>query len=245
MDSKVAEHIFQHLILNELKDRTRVLVTHNLPLVLPHAEHVVILDQKEQKILYQGNVAEIVKKLEEHFNFDGRSTDCEDELIHGFLWDIYTILSPSSNRSFLLSSSQTVIKDNHVVLSDTDAELHPEDGNSRSIKQLASAPSQLVGEEKKQVGSVPLSVYWYYLSAGGGVLTTVILALSCLGIAGSCYMQNYSLGRWMEAMESIDNSSHYSTFALALYLFCVLSVLFAYTFRSFVKIAAAFIASKV
>ncbi len=219
-------------------------MTHNLPLVLPHAEHVVILDQKEQKILYQGSVTEIAKKLEEHFSFEGQSTYCEDELIHGFLWDIYNILSPSSILPCLLSSSQTVMKDNHAKAT-ADAELHPKDGNSGSIKQLASAPCQLVGEETKQVGSVPLSIYWYYLSAGGGVLTTVILALSCLGIAVSCFMQNYSLGQWMEAMESNDNSGHYSTSALALYLFCVLSVLFAYTFRSFVKIAATMIASKV
>lgn len=125
--------------------------------------------------------------------------------------------------------------------------MHPEDGNNKSSKQgmslESSATHQLVDEETKQVGSVPFSVYWYYMSAGGGVPTIIIIALSCLWISGSWFMQNYFLGQWMEAMES--NSRHRSSFTLGLYLFCVVSIVTAYTFRSLVKIAAAVKASKV
>ncbi len=255
VDSKVAEHIFQHLILKELKDRTRVLVTHNLSLVLPHAEHIVILDEKEQRILCQGSVAEILKHLDLRLLSEGSNRKNEDEVSSGFLQDIHNVLElKMTDRSpielQLLSPSplnRQIVKSPHII----DDEEHPEDGNSKSLKASIQTPGigQLVDEEKKEVGDVPLSVYWFYLSAGGGIITTIVLTLSCLRIAGSWFAQNYFLGQWMQAMEAEEGGGKSDEYnrgtALGLYLISVMSVFAAYFFRSLVKIAASMKASKV
>jgi ABC-type cobalamin/Fe3+-siderophores transport system ATPase subunit len=47
VDVKVGEHIFRHLICGFLKDRTRVLVTHNLSLVVPKADTVIVVKDME------------------------------------------------------------------------------------------------------------------------------------------------------------------------------------------------------
>jgi ATP-binding cassette subfamily C (CFTR/MRP) protein 1 len=46
VDSHVGEHIFKNLICGFLADRTRILVTHQCALVIPHADKVIVLDGK-------------------------------------------------------------------------------------------------------------------------------------------------------------------------------------------------------
>jgi ABC-type multidrug transport system fused ATPase/permease subunit len=93
--------------------------------------------------------------------------------------------------------------------------------------------------ETKATGEVPWSVYWAYLKAGGGVMTVCGLLGSVVGISLTWLWQSYSMGHWLESIESGgDGRSHSQVFALCIYLASVLSLFAATGLKMFVQVLA-------
>jgi ABC-type multidrug transport system fused ATPase/permease subunit len=95
--------------------------------------------------------------------------------------------------------------------------------------------------ETKSTGDVPLSTYWFYLQAAGGLFVTICLITACLWISFSWLIQNYCLGVWMDAMQQPHSPAHPVQLrhyqenvqtTLNRYLFSVVSVIAAYVLRT-------------
>ncbi len=60
----------------------------------------------------------------------------------------------------------------------------------------------LVQKEEKATGSVGFSVYWFYLKAGGGILSVASILVTNALVPLTLFIQNYNLSSWMGAMET-------------------------------------------
>ena len=121
-----------------------------------------------------------------------------------------------------------------------------DEDDRRKSKQTSAVSASgkdtgIVVLEKKGEGEISLSVYWYYLKAAGGLSSLLGLLFAGIWVSLSWLSQSYSLGKWMEDMES-SHSPNGSSFHR--YLFCLFSVLSACTFRSLFQISSSLKAAR-
>ncbi|KAI9188154.1 Transporter of the ATP-binding cassette (ABC) [Blastocladiella emersonii ATCC 22665] len=143
VDSPTALHIFNACILGSLAGRTRVLVTHAAGLVLPHADHIVVMDAG--RVAAQGTLAECraaladrpaLLKLLDTSDADGESGSAAAGA---------SLVRPESPSGKSAKSA------------------------SLGVATTTSSAAPGIEEEEKRTGSVPWSVYKIYLVASGGL----------------------------------------------------------------------------
>jgi ABC-type multidrug transport system ATPase subunit len=175
VDSSVAEHIFQKLIVEFLSDRTRVLVTHQISLCMQHADSVVYTDSN--KSVLQCAPDELMKTLQNrrHLNIDSKLFL---DTISLAIQHNGTRHSASTNRNvnrplFELKSYEGVL-----LLQDGDHPPRPS-GTSSTTDEFPQI-LHLIQPETKSKGQVPLAVYMYYIDACGGKWVLLALVLICV-----------------------------------------------------------------
>ncbi|EFE45142.1 hypothetical protein TRV_00080 [Trichophyton verrucosum HKI 0517] len=147
VDSHTAKHIFNNAILGPLMmNRTCILVTHNVSLVLPQAEYAVIL--KNGRVTAQGSPKDLIE-----------AGAIEDDILkagsgsHG----------PSQLASRVPSNLEEI-----VAAQAKDTAAAGTNGAARPLKKKkATAASPPTNEEMKVTGSVPMSTIYMYLRAMG------------------------------------------------------------------------------
>lgn len=190
VDAHVGEHIFRqdicppyhyiqqapincticrNLILNFLKDRTRILVTHNIS-ILPYADQIICFDGVTNSIAANGSKKEVVEQLRIRLKSKGGG---ENEESANLFKRIINVLVEQEYQcpQNVESQSNTFHQDEMSTLMDK--------------KKQKEAGNGIVSIETKKNGDVPLSVYWYYLCACGGVVATVSLIITSLWISYS------------------------------------------------------------
>ncbi|KAJ5788264.1 hypothetical protein N7457_003254 [Penicillium paradoxum] len=189
LDAHTGRHVFEHALTGELgQNRTRILVTHHVALCLPRTDYSVLLENG--RIKYAGTIDEL--KASRHLEDILREEQAAEEADH---------LVDGDDNEFLNDEETTLQK----VISNTPrrrasaaANGHNHNGNGTTpaqsgTAQQGSTPKKFVEDEKRETGSVRLSVYLAFLNKGGSVafwlLTiSVFLLFSCLMIGRAWWM---------------------------------------------------------
>ncbi|XP_060888303.1 ATP-binding cassette sub-family C member 4-like [Labrus mixtus] len=188
VDAEVGKHLFELCICGLLKNKIRILVTHQLQ-HLRAGDQVLVL--KEGHIMAQGTYSDLqgsgldfvslVKSVEEQ---DGGSADTDR-------------VSLQSHRSHCSSSS-----------------LLPPDSNNKA-DQLPAEAVQSMAEETRVDGDVGGHVYCKYFTAGCNLLVLLIILLLSLTAEAAYILQDWWLVYWTkeEASNTTTNAvtkSHFN-----------------------------------
>ncbi|GFN81907.1 multidrug resistance-associated protein 4 [Plakobranchus ocellatus] len=181
VDTAVGKHIFDKCIVKYLREKPRILVTHQVQL-LPVADNIIILT--EGKIVSQGtytelsqsgvNFSELLKLSEEEDQEWAKQKEKAagqqgDSLLHRE--------NPKITRSDSVASSYSIAKD-----------YEPE-------------PVQLPEQEERAKGSIELKVYMKYFKAGTGIIMSILVIFFLL-LAQVLYIaSDWWLARWSNKIE--------------------------------------------
>ena len=223
VDAHVGSHIFKHLICNFLLGRTRILSTHLLSLAIPNADYVMVLGSTGTLLAYS-HPKDLPDKLNQYciplhsqkkFEYSNENRARNNSNVNEFSFadtesycaaivDIVEHMSDSSKIELSSPTSEPLLET--VTL---------ENGS------MEQNQNKFVQDESKATGSIGWPVYWFYISACGGLAVGLIwLTLSVSIVITSTY-QNYALGEWVRYLElqshnGIAKSSIQSSFNLYL-----------------------------
>ncbi|RUS91067.1 hypothetical protein EGW08_001195, partial [Elysia chlorotica] len=179
VDSAVGRHIFEKCIVKFLKNKPRILVTHQVQF-LPVADNIFIL--KEGKINSQGSFTELSQSGVDFSELLKRSEEEEE-----------TERQKSVGRQ--LSSGSHHLESRDPMMTSSHTSLHS------MVEDYEPEPVQLPDEEERAQGSVGLKVYVDYFKAGTGLFKFILLVLVNL-LAQACYVgSDWWLSRWSNQEE--------------------------------------------
>jgi len=263
VDAHVGDYLFKHLICDFLQDRTRVLVTHAISLVVPKADLVIILNNEkkslevccvpaelESKLCTKRNTdmpkpgvvspdaGGICMKIKHHGDTNSlamKSVESIDRFLDLLIDSTKHRVDESSygnsgNTGNTTSDDEVMCEDSAV---DEDITAHNRETshgvfNEVSLESSNAAAAtvsdgvdsaEFVEKEFKAKGTIKWNVYWFYLSACGGVLSSICLILADASVPLAQFMQNYTLGEWINDLES--DISKRDRIGLIHYLLCV------------------------
>ncbi|KAK3702318.1 hypothetical protein RRG08_008706 [Elysia crispata] len=194
VDTVVGRHIFEKCIVKYLKDKPRILVTHQVQL-LPVADNIVILT--DGKMVGQGTYAELSKS---GVDFSELLKLSEDDKLEMSL--------AGHDKSGSGGDHETI-----------PGYKRPRAGSTTSLDSLGDdyVPDavQLPEEEERETGSVDLKVFTEYFKAGAGICFFTLLVLFVL-LAQVLYVaSDWWLARWTNKIEdrhsALEANSHNTT----------------------------------
>lgn len=179
LDAHIAKHVFENCINGPLmKERTRILVTHQVGLCLSAASYVLALENGTTK--HVGNVSDL------------RRTGSLQNLIEEVDRDMEEVKKEAEEEA--------IVKGDAVTQSNKDSSPVAQDSGLPAKK-----PRKLVDEEAKFSGKVTLATYLRYLRSQGTLFfTALILTLMVVELALTT-LGSYWIRRWSST--SIDTSS--------------------------------------
>ena len=246
----VGDQIFRELICGFLQDRTRVLVTHQVAMVIPEATLVVCLDGL-------GGVAACCAPAELSSELSGFMGEKSSKLgidssnaSFGFLEMLSNLSTDSQLGRDYVTTPRTPPAAASSALSlqlPGDGSATSEEADEKKAKTAKNATPEgvvlLVEKEGKNTGSVGFDVYWFYLKSCGGVMSAVLLIGCMLALPMSWFVQSYALGQWMRALE-FGRSRRVVWGTLAGYLLSVVLVVVVTTFQAVYGAISTFRGSK-
>ncbi|KAM6945546.1 ATP-binding cassette sub-family C member 4 [Aplochiton taeniatus] len=187
VDAEVGRHLFEQCICGLLRNKPRILVTHQLQ-YLQAADQILVL--KEGHMVVRGTYQELqrsgldftslLKKEEEEEPPQAPGTDPNS-------WSLRTrTLSQISVRS--QTSSVHSAKD--------------------SADQLPAEPVLTVVEESRSEGNIGVSLYFRYLRAGANVLLLLIVMVVNILAQVAYVLQDWWLAYWAGQQEKLTASSN-------------------------------------
>lgn len=162
LDAHTGRHVYEHALTGELgQGRTRVLVTHHVALCLPRADYSVLLENGCVK--YAGTIEELRKS--NHLDDILREEQAADSGDHN-----------TEDSEALLDTEESNLQ---KVISNTSRRRASSAGHGAAPKP--GVPKKFVEEEKREVGSIQLSIYKTYFSMGGSLFIWMITVLVYIG----------------------------------------------------------------
>ncbi|KAM9748173.1 ATP-binding cassette sub-family C member 3 [Dama dama] len=237
VDSHVAKHIFDQVIGPEgvLAGKTRVLVTHGISF-LPQTDFVIVLsdghvsEMGTYSALLQrdGTFANFLRNYapdedKEHQEADNRPAleDKEDE-------GVLMIEDTLSNHTDLTDNEPVTYEVQKQFLRQLSSMSSEGEGQGRSVPRRrpgaaekvvpaieAKASHVLTQEEKTEMGTVKLSVYWDYAKAVG-LWTTLVICLLYGGQSAAAIGANVWLSAWTDEA-AVDNQQNSTSYRLGVY----------------------------
>ncbi|KAJ3394478.1 hypothetical protein HDU92_006863 [Lobulomyces angularis] len=168
VDSHVGKYLFETCIQENLKGKTRILVTHQLHF-LSAADHIIYLSDGEIK--EQGAYQELLENGGEFCN----------------LMTSYGGVEESSTTSE--TETDVVIDEKKVLIEDKKEMLN-------FMNQIKT--NELMSKEERNVGNVKFSIYLAWMKAAGGTVTMTFLGLILIFSTGMDLGQNFWLTLWSE-----------------------------------------------
>ncbi|GFN98107.1 multidrug resistance-associated protein 4 [Plakobranchus ocellatus] len=185
VDAAVGRHIFDKCIVKYLKNKPRILVTHQVQF-LPVADSIFIL--KEGKINSQGSFTELSQSGVD-FSELLKQPDEEEDVGKQHSKSLSHQHSSGSHHTLAVSS----LEENHLSVSLTSLQ--------SMIEDYVPEPVQLPDEEERAQGSVGFKVYVDYFRAGTGIFKFLLLILVNV-MAQACYVgSDWWLSRWSNQEE--------------------------------------------
>ncbi|KAJ5096035.1 hypothetical protein NUU61_005391 [Penicillium alfredii] len=152
LDAHTGRHVYEHALTGDLgQNRTRVLVTHHVGLCLPRTDYSVLLGNGCVK--YAGTIDELMK-----------ANHLEDILQEEHATEETGQASADGESKILNDGESTLQK---VISNTSHQRPNTSPNENENTENAGSAPKKFVEEEKREKGSIQLSVYTAYLSKGG------------------------------------------------------------------------------
>ncbi|XP_052414905.1 ATP-binding cassette sub-family C member 4 [Carassius gibelio] len=182
VDAEVGRHLFEQCICGILKDKPRILVTHQLQ-YLKAANQILVL--KEGHMVARGTYSELQRS-----GVDFTSLLKKDEEEEGEKGE-----APRSPRSRTLSQNS--------VRSHTSSVLSVKDESD----QLPVEHVHTMAEETRIEGTIGFHVYWKYFRAGANALMLILLVLLNLLAQTFYILHDWWLSYWATEQEKLDFST--------------------------------------
>ena len=186
VDSHTAVHIYENCITGDLmKNRTCILVSHNVSLTIKDASYVVIMENGRVK-----NQGTVEKMLEQNAFDDETTTSVMQSRVASSvnLADMATAVEPGENHTRLLNSTAAALESG---LSADQIDSEPVEDDVQ-IDQSG----KLIEEETKSDGTVSFDVYKSYFVAFGGPWLWALLLFAFISTQLINIYQSYWLRIW-------------------------------------------------
>ncbi|XP_057680007.1 ATP-binding cassette sub-family C member 4-like [Corythoichthys intestinalis] len=185
VDAEVGKYLFEKCICGLLKNKCRILVTHQLQ-NLGAVDHIVVV--KEGRIIAQGTYSEL-----QSFELDvGFLTKSQDEQEHPYL-------SASCERESLLSKKT----DNSNTSNHSNSTLLPPEGSGPDLCPVENAHTE--EEEARAEGNVSRDIYVKYFTAHCHPLILLAIVLLSVIAEAAYILQDWWLVFW--AKEELNQTS--------------------------------------
>ncbi|XP_038572949.1 multidrug resistance-associated protein 4 [Micropterus salmoides] len=181
VDAEVGRHLFDQCICGLLRNKPRILVTHQLQ-YLKAADQIVVL--KEGHMVAKGTYTELQQS---GVDFTSLLKKDDEEEQQQPPQDIHT-------RDRTLSQNS--------VLSQTSSVHSVKDGD-----QLPGEVVQTVAEESRAQGTIGVNLYVKYLRAGASILLLLVVMLVNLLAQVAYIMQDWWLAYWADEQEKLTTNS--------------------------------------
>uniref|UniRef100_A0A671PXA5 Cystic fibrosis transmembrane conductance regulator n=1 Tax=Sinocyclocheilus anshuiensis TaxID=1608454 RepID=A0A671PXA5_9TELE len=185
VDAEVGRHLFEQCICGILKEKPRILVTHQLQ-YLKAADQILVL--KEGHMVARGTYSELQRS-----GVDFTSLLKKDEEEEGEKGE-----APRSPRSRTLSQNP--------VRSHSTSVLSVKDESD----QLPAEPVHTMAEETRTEGTIGLRMYWKYFRAGANVIMLILFVLLNLLAQAFYILHDWWLSYWATEQEKLDFHSSYT-----------------------------------
>ncbi|KAF9983598.1 hypothetical protein BGZ75_004919 [Mortierella antarctica] len=228
VDAQVGKQLWEDCILGELKDRTRVIATHQLH-VLPYVDYVIVL--KDGAIVEEGPFNDLMDKggnfTELMIKYGGVVRVRADDNT-----DLNISRASSSNTVQQQSSSTDSKRGEQESLAENgggqDGRNSQGTGTNKAAAKESSTPaggSKLIMEEERESGAVSTSVYAEYFRMAGIWTWIAVLATYILGQACNL-MMNYWLSLWSGGAIGLSTTTNilvYVSFAITQFVFAAIA----------------------
>ncbi|KAM9830036.1 ATP-binding cassette sub-family C member 4 isoform 1-T1 [Syngnathus typhle] len=184
VDAEVGRHLFEQCICGLLKNKPRILVTHQLQ-YLKGADQIVVL--KEGHMVTKGTYTELQQSGLDFTSLLKKKEEEEEEELHQSSSDL-----TSRNRTLSQNSVRSQTSSVHSV----------QDG-----EHLEAEAVHTVAEESRAQGSIGFSIYMKYLRAGASILFVVIVMLLNILAQVAYIVQDWWLAYWAEEQRKLDTNS--------------------------------------
>ncbi|KAI8814939.1 hypothetical protein BJ742DRAFT_784975 [Cladochytrium replicatum] len=171
VDAPTAKHLFKYCILKFMAGRTRILVSHNVALVSPSADFLVLM--KGGEIVTSGTVPSIANEQQ--------LTGLPETVVGS---DIAMIVNAANSSGY---GGLTTDEEGDPVPSKP-----ADDGKKGPARKL-------VQDEERAKGAVALWVYYELVEAAGGARWLFYLVASLTIVSFSTYLSDWWLKEWSEA----------------------------------------------
>ncbi|XP_067906009.1 ATP-binding cassette sub-family C member 12 [Heterodontus francisci] len=209
VDAHVGKHIFMQCIKEELREKTVILVTHQLQ-YLQHCDDVLLLE--DGKIKEKGK-HELLMSENGHYaslfsNYQmNQPNGSEDSSMTPLSSDIGNLdgTSPSSTRFKGSDNAAFDISDEKNDSTEENAEnakTVQQDGNDGNDEKAQK--DQLIQEEENQSGSVSGKTYHYYIMAGRGYVFFLFVLFMFIFIIGCTTFSAWWLSYWIQQGSGAD-----------------------------------------
>ncbi|KAI3366042.1 hypothetical protein L3Q82_009871, partial [Scortum barcoo] len=182
VDAEVGRHLFEQCICGLLKNKPRILVTHQLQ-YLKAADQILVL--KEGHMVAKGTYTELQQSGLDFTSL--LKKDEEEEQQQQPPQD-----SPVRNRTLSQNSTLSHTSSVHSV----------KDGDS-----LPAEPVLTVAEESRAQGTIGVSLYVKYLTAGANVVVLLVVMLLNILAQVAYIMQDWWLAYWADEQEKLTANS--------------------------------------
>uniref|UniRef100_A0A8C1TJ37 Cystic fibrosis transmembrane conductance regulator n=1 Tax=Cyprinus carpio TaxID=7962 RepID=A0A8C1TJ37_CYPCA len=179
VDAEVGRHLFEQCICGILKEKPRILVTHQLQ-YLKAADQILVL--KEGHMVARGTYSELQQS-----GVDFTSLLKKDEEEEGEKEE-----APRSPRSRTISQN-SVRSHSSSVLSVKD-----------ESDQLPAEPVHTMAEETRTEGTIGLRMYWKYFRAGANVIMLILFVLLNLLAQAFYILHDWWLSYWATEQRKLD-----------------------------------------
>ncbi|XP_054480100.1 ATP-binding cassette sub-family C member 4-like [Anoplopoma fimbria] len=177
VDAEVGRHLFEQCICGLLKNKPRILVTHQLQ-YLQAADQIVVL--KEGHMVAKGRYMELQRSGVDFTSLLKKEEEEEQPPSQDILVRTRTLSQNSQTSSV------------HSV----------KDGD-----QLPAETVQTIAEESRAQGNIGISLYVKYLKAGANVVVLLTVILVNILAQVSYIMQDWWLAHWADEQEKLTDNS--------------------------------------
>jgi len=178
VDAHVSRFLFDNCICGVLKDKTRVLVTHQLHL-LPDVDHVIVMkngrieEQGEYKELMQKN-GELYRLMKAYGDVDSESDGSLDKISE----DEEEEEGDDLDSTELVSNMNIFEAINEAKAEEDKKEENGEENNDNADETFGKKKTKgIISEEERATGSVKWKIYAAYIKAGGGYIIGLFVLL--------------------------------------------------------------------
>eukprot|EP00833_Pecoramyces_ruminatium_P000081 jgi/Orpsp1_1/1174113/evm.model.c7180000048971.1 len=173
VDAHVSRYLFDNCILNALKNKTRILVTHQLH-ILPKVDYIIYLNNGE--ITEQGTYNELIEKggefsklMYSYGGFDENSNKSENE-------NENEISRSEQSNSIIKNENENKNKNKKRIYNKNKINQDTDENEIEVETEIINIDKkELITDEERYTGSVKFDIYKFYIKAAGGLTCVFVV----------------------------------------------------------------------